>query len=107
MACSFSPKTKYIACGGLDNICSIYKYNDIQNDNDDQKQQSKSKKRASKYKNKKIDENKAIIKEGPYKSLHHHEGYLSSLEFLNDEKIITASGDSTCILWDVIKKVPE
>merc|ERR1712154_45167 len=25
----------------------------------------------------------------------------------NDEKIITASGDSTCILWDVVKKVPE
>ena len=131
MATSFSPQTKYIACGGLDNICSIYKYynndinenvdNDNNNDIDDSKQ---NKKRLSRFgrrsSNKKTKDEKkndngnnnevaprAIIRDGPYKSLHHHEGYLSSVKFLNDEKIITASGDSTCILWDVIKKVPE
>ena len=24
-ACGFSPSTRYIACGGLDNVCSIYR----------------------------------------------------------------------------------
>lgn len=38
--------------------------------------------------------------------MQHHEGYLSSIEFLNDRQIITASGDSTCVLWDIERKVP-
>merc|ERR1712013_420330 len=46
-------------------------------------------------------------KHQPFTTLHHHEGYLSALAFVCDEKVVTASGDSTCILWDVLKKVPE
>jgi len=30
-----------------------------------------------------------------------HEGYLSSCRFIDDNAILTASGDSTCILWDL------
>jgi len=116
MACSFSPQTKYIACGGLDNICSIYKYEDPSGDgvNDDQKEAAPKKRfstlarRSTKKNNGLLNEaSRAIITDAPYKTLHHHEGYLSALEFVSDEKIITASGDSTCILWDVVKKVPE
>ncbi|XP_010895147.1 guanine nucleotide-binding protein G(I)/G(S)/G(T) subunit beta-3b [Esox lucius] len=30
-----------------------------------------------------------------------HEGYLSHSRFLNDSEILTASGDTTCCLWDL------
>jgi len=33
-----------------------------------------------------------------------HEGYLSCCRFIGDGEIITSSGDSTCILWDVETK---
>eukprot|EP01083_Nonionella_stella_P203118 741427_1 len=52
MACAFSPETKYIACGGLDNICSIYKYNDNSNNNNNDDQKKKSTKRKTTKKNK-------------------------------------------------------
>lgn len=150
-ACSFSPNTSYIACGGLDNTLSIYQYG---NGTDDYKSnapngsgpsghktrsqthvdvfQTNRARRSSKhlgqrqksvsgYKSARnikghsrkrsvssIDQNgNLIIKDRPFQSLHHHQGYLSSVQFLEEERVITASGDQTCILWDVIKKVPE
>ena len=30
-----------------------------------------------------------------------HAGYLSCCRFLNDRRILTSSGDMTCILWDI------
>lgn len=30
-----------------------------------------------------------------------HEGYLSCCRFIGDSRVLTASGDSTCILWDI------
>jgi guanine nucleotide-binding protein G(I)/G(S)/G(T) subunit beta-1 len=30
-----------------------------------------------------------------------HTGYLSCCRFLDDRQIITSSGDTTCILWDI------
>jgi len=30
-----------------------------------------------------------------------HEGYLSSCRFLDDATIVTSSGDSTCMVWDI------
>jgi guanine nucleotide-binding protein G(I)/G(S)/G(T) subunit beta-1 len=40
--------------------------------------------------------------------LSQHEGYLSCCRFIgDDEKIITSSGDSTCILWNVECKQPD
>jgi guanine nucleotide-binding protein G(I)/G(S)/G(T) subunit beta-1 len=35
------------------------------------------------------------------RELNSHTGYLSSCKFLNDRQIVTASGDMTCILWDI------
>jgi len=32
---------------------------------------------------------------------------LSCCRFINDQEIITASGDSTCILWDIDSKTPK
>lgn len=80
MTCAFSKSGKRVACGGLDNICSIY--------NLDGNSQS--------------DARKADIE------LLAHEGYLSHCRFVDDDnKILTSSGDQTCILWDVNKKSSE
>ena len=72
MTCAYEPtKGQHVACGGLDNLCSIYQL-DTQN------------MRAT-------------------KELAAHDGYLSCCRFLNDQEIITSSGDSTCISWDIEK----
>jgi len=72
MTCAFSPKGNKVACGGLDNICSIYN----------------------------LDSKEQPIKVS--RELAAHTGYLSSCRFLNDgEQILTSSGDMTCMLWNL------
>ncbi|KAI9024939.1 guanine nucleotide-binding protein subunit beta [Phycomyces nitens] len=71
MSCAYSPSGNFVACGGLDNICSIYTLR---------------------------------TREGPVRparELSAHTGYLSSCRFLDDRRILTASGDMTCMLWDI------
>jgi len=74
MTCAYSPSSDFVACGGLDNLCSVYK-TDAQSTGWDS------------------------IK--PIAELQHHEGYLSCCRFVDDNQIITSSGDATCILWDI------
>lgn len=71
MTCAYAPSGNYVACGGLDNICSIYNLSS---------------------------------REGPTRvarELSGHTGYLSCCRFINDRRIITSSGDITCMLWDI------
>jgi guanine nucleotide-binding protein G(I)/G(S)/G(T) subunit beta-1 len=71
MTCAYAPSGNFVACGGLDNTCSIYALNS---------------------------------REGPNRvarELSGHGGYLSCCRFLNDRRILTSSGDMTCILWDI------
>ena len=35
------------------------------------------------------------------KELAGHDGYLSCCRFVDEKRIITSSGDSTCVHWDV------
>jgi len=72
MTCAFSADGQRVACGGLDNICSIYNL------------QSKE----------------SVIKVS--RELASHTGYLSCCRFLGPtgDKILTSSGDMTCVLWD-------
>lgn len=71
MTCAFEQTNKnLVACGGLDNLCSIYQLN--------QQQVSRS-----------------------YRELAAHDGYLSCCRFITESQILTCSGDTTCILWDV------
>jgi len=72
MTCAYSPSGNYVACGGLDNICSIYYL--------------RSKEAGS-------------VKGA--KELSAHSGYLSCCRFINDRQIVTSSGDMSCILWDI------
>jgi len=83
MTCAYAPSGDFVACGGLDNLCSVYKLpgpNVKANDTTTQHTTAE---------------------------LAQHEGYLSCCRFINDGEIITSSGDSTCILWDVSNKQPK
>jgi guanine nucleotide-binding protein G(I)/G(S)/G(T) subunit beta-1 len=71
MTCAYSPSGSFVACGGLDNICSVYNL------------RSKD------------------IPIRVSRELNSHTGYLSCCRFLNDRQIVTSSGDMTCILWDI------
>ncbi|XP_078738072.1 guanine nucleotide-binding protein subunit beta-5 isoform X2 [Lampetra fluviatilis] len=74
MACAYAPSGCAIACGGLDNKCSVYPLSMDKN------------------------ENLAAKK----KSVAMHTNYLSACCFTNsDMQILTSSGDGTCALWDV------
>lgn len=78
MTCAFEQKeNKLVACGGLDNLCSIYKV-----DPDGTPSSPAASSRAM-------------------KELTHHDGYLSCCRFLGPDSILTSSGDSTCIHWDI------
>ncbi|KJE91226.1 guanine nucleotide-binding protein beta subunit [Capsaspora owczarzaki ATCC 30864] len=71
MTCAYSPSGQFVACGGLDNVCTLYS-----------------------------------IREGEdariYRTLSGHDGFISCCRFLpNERQIITASGDATCVLWDI------
>lgn len=77
MTCAYEPTLgEKVACGGLDNLCSVYDLKSSQG--------TASSNRA-------------------WKELAAHDGYLSCCRFIDNAQIITSSGDSTCILWDVEK----
>uniref|UniRef100_A0A8C6XM84 G protein subunit beta 1 n=1 Tax=Naja naja TaxID=35670 RepID=A0A8C6XM84_NAJNA len=71
MTCAYAPSGNYVACGGLDNICSIY--------------------------NLKTREGNVRVS----RELAGHTGYLSCCRFVDDNQIVTSSGDTTCALWDI------
>jgi len=72
MTCAYSPGGGFVACGGLDNICSIYNLRSR-------------------------DMPLRVLKE-----LNAHGGYLSCCRFFNEKDIVTSSGDMTCLLWDIV-----
>ncbi|KAI4546008.1 hypothetical protein MG293_002563 [Ovis ammon polii] len=71
MTCAYAPSGNFVACGGLDNMCSIYSL-------------------KSREGNVKVS-----------RELSAHTGYLSCCRFLDDNNIVTSSGDTTCALWDI------
>ncbi|KAI5611368.1 guanine nucleotide-binding protein subunit beta-5b [Silurus asotus] len=74
LACAYAPSGCVIACGGLDNKCSVYPLS-----------LDKSENLAAKRKQVAV-----------------HTNYLSACSFTNsDMQLLTSSGDGTCALWDV------
>jgi guanine nucleotide-binding protein G(I)/G(S)/G(T) subunit beta-1 len=79
ITCAFEQMSNtLVACGGMDNICSLYKVEHY-------------------------DQNKVIR---VAQELSGHHGYLSSCCFIDQNNILTASGDSTCNLWDIERGRP-
>lgn len=60
-------KGNMVACGGLDNLCTVYK----------------------------LDRPEVAME------MASHDGFLSCCRFLSEEHILTSSGDSTCMRWDI------
>lgn len=84
MTCAFSNNGDKVACGGLDNLCSVWT---IPPADGTLEKEDKSKSKTNPV------------------ELSQHEGYLSCCRFNKDDtKIITSSGDSTCILWNIETK---
>ncbi len=61
-----------VACGGLDNLCTIYKLSTT-----------------------------SPTVTTPMVEMASHDGFVSCCRFINEQHIITSSGDSTCIRWDI------
>ena len=71
MAVGYSEDGMMVASGGLDNICSIF---DMSSE------------------------------EGPVgvlRELNAHTGYVSAIKFMSGLRVLTSSGDMSCILWDI------
>mmetsp|Transcript_39423 Transcript_39423/g.101060 ORF Transcript_39423/g.101060 Transcript_39423/m.101060 type:complete len:345 (-) Transcript_39423:964-1998(-) len=71
MTCAYAPGGGLVACGGLDNICSVYNLTS-------QDQPIKV-----------------------YRELQGHTGYISCCRFLDNGNIITSSGDMSCHVWNI------
>lgn len=73
MTCAYAPSGNLVACGGLDNECSVY---NLATQSDFSK---------------------------PSRVLSNHTAYISCCRFIDDKNILTSSGDMTCMLWDIEK----
>lgn len=74
LSCAISPSGNLVASAGLNNNCTIYKIS----------------------KENRVRQNIISIFKG-------HTGYVSSIDFLDETQILSASGDMTCALWDIPK----
>lgn len=73
MTCAFSPDGTMVASGGLDNMCSVFK----------------------------VDFENVSNTSGATYELAEHDGYLSCCKFVGNTEMLTSSGDSSCLLWDI------
>ncbi|XP_057368374.1 guanine nucleotide-binding protein subunit beta-2-like [Daphnia carinata] len=73
MCSVFAPSGNYVACGGMDNMCTVYDVN-----NRDSSGTAKITRELAGY-----------------------EGFLSTCRFLEDSKIVTGSGDMMITVWDL------
>ena len=103
MTCAFSPVGNRVACGGLDNICSIY---NLSGKDQPIKVRVWERSRVARRIAHARSHTHALRSSSLFiqvsRELAAHTGYLSCCRFLgtSGEKIITSSGDMTCMLWD-------
>ncbi|ETO21153.1 G protein complex beta subunit SfaD [Reticulomyxa filosa] len=84
MAAAFSPNGSLTAVGGLDNICTVYNIAEAYGDH-------------------------SFVKSDPQFTQAHyelsgHEAYLSCCKFMDENTILTTSGDATAGSWDIAKE---
>nr|XP_002126536.1 guanine nucleotide-binding protein subunit beta-5 [Ciona intestinalis] len=95
-ACAYAPSGGSIACGGLDNKCSVFPLNSSSNSSTlsvSNKQNPVSSGPADTGAGTIMQQRKVVAM---------HTSYISACTFTHsDYQILTASGDSTCALWDV------
>jgi len=79
MTCAYAPGGELVASGGLDNVVTVHR----------------------------IIKDAAVDAQLPYSQFNRHEGYISCIRFMSPDEMITSSGDSTCILWDITTQKPK
>jgi len=89
MTCAFSPDNTMIASGGLDNIVTIHKVSEGTRNNTANDNNSKTN-----------DFNSKTV----YRELEQHDGYVSCARFIDNNQVISSSGDGSILLWDVESK---
>jgi len=82
MGCAYSPSRTLIAAGGLDTNVNLFKLPDVSTP-------------------------ETATTDKPWATLSEHTGFMSSCKFLSDDELVSASGDTTCILWDTATKTPK
>ncbi|KAK2530884.1 Gnb4 [Columba livia] len=93
MTCAYAPSGNYVACGGLDNICSIYNLKTREgNVRVSRELPGHTGQQGSCFSFGVFIAPNETISPG---------GYLSCCRFLDDNQIVTSSGDTTCALWDI------
>lgn len=80
MTCAFSQSGKMIASGGLDNRVSVW---DVQSK-----------------------DSSSLLSSKITAEMMGHSGYISCVRFVSDEQIISSSGDTSAILWDLSRSKP-
>lgn len=75
MTCAYAPSGNLVACGGLDNICTVYSLRTREG-------------------------NVRVARE-----LAGHTGYISCCRFISDAQIVSSSGDMTNALWNIERGV--
>ncbi|KAJ6242610.1 guanine nucleotide-binding protein beta g protein beta [Anaeramoeba flamelloides] len=76
LALQFSPSNQFIATGGLKDLCIIRKVDFSGSQNENQ---------SSKI----------------YRELRNHRGYISCIKFIDENFLLSSSGDTTCKFWDI------
>jgi len=132
MTCAVHPSDRFLATGGMDCICTIhdldlvYKYEDEdvrkakekekkKRDKEDkkknkkkgkkEKEKGKESKKEKKRKAKSEKDDKSLQINWPHETLRGHRAYVSCIKWLDERTLITASGDKTCGLWDVERRM--
>lgn len=84
LACAYAPGGRFVASAGLDNVCTVYALGDGGHD---------ASLLAGQAMNGITLQVQAVFKG--------HTAYISGCRFLDEHRIVTASGDMTCAAWDV------
>mmetsp|Transcript_30700 Transcript_30700/g.57365 ORF Transcript_30700/g.57365 Transcript_30700/m.57365 type:complete len:309 (-) Transcript_30700:279-1205(-) len=100
MTCAFSPSARIIASGGFDQTLTLHETPPIGNRKRRPTGNLKNDRRSSLALS-------ATPSGKPAVELAIHDGYISCCTFIDESRVLTASGDATCILWDLNKLTSE
>jgi guanine nucleotide-binding protein G(I)/G(S)/G(T) subunit beta-1 len=92
MTCAFSTDNSMIASGGLDNIVTIHKVSEGTGARAASDRLPDGQ-RANEFTSKTV-----------YRELEQHDGYVSCARFVDNNVVISSSGDGSILLWDVESK---
>ncbi|XP_077971842.1 guanine nucleotide-binding protein subunit beta-5-like [Styela clava] len=100
-SCAYAPSGRLIACGGLDNKCSVFRIGSSPASNPSVAS-STNPGAIKPTSTNSTPEAGSNTQSQQRKVVAMHTSYISSCSFTqSDHQILTASGDSTCALWDV------